>query len=337
MSAAEIIKAERVGAVEPERFTVARTVRAAAAASADEAEFVRRARREGLLVRPRYAAGREDVVVGYSAARRPVAGERPVWFGGGRLAKDLTLPRLRADWPDTPQAASAAAAEWKAARRSQRPVAPGRESREVDPALWAQHAEEVAALREALRSVPMDDVATWAKVAHETSGAFAAWSLRVEPTPGPLAATADALARSASVRAYVARPARTLPSARGASLLVASIAHGGVGTVAQTVLLRQLANTAKAMYDAHQAIGQAQRAAQIAAAVRGQLAVVSAALPRDPALVRPAQAHPERPAAPLAPPPHYLSLNRPLGPVLPEDLEITRTPTSPGVDRGFER
>jgi hypothetical protein len=43
------------------------------------------------------------------------------------LARDLTLPRLRSDWPDTPQSASAAVAEWNAARRNRRQVTTGRE------------------------------------------------------------------------------------------------------------------------------------------------------------------------------------------------------------------
>lgn len=25
------------------------------------------------------------------------------WYGGGHLARDLTLPRLRREWPDSPQ------------------------------------------------------------------------------------------------------------------------------------------------------------------------------------------------------------------------------------------
>ena len=335
LTGAELAKTARVGAVEPERFTVARTVRAAAAAAADEGEFVRRARREGLLVRPRYAAGREDVVLGYSAALRPVAGERPVWFGGGRLARDLTLPRLRADWPDTPGHAAAAAAEWNAARRGRRQVAPGREAGEVDPTLWAKHTKEVTALRQQLREVPVDDVATWARVAHDSAGAFAAWSLRVEATPGPLAAAADSLARSAQVRAHRARPAdRSLPSARGASLLLASIAHGGVGTVAQAVLLRQLSNTIKAVYDAHQAAGQARRAAEIMGGLRANLRTVRAGLPEIPTTRADAQRdHQAGTTTSTRQPP------RPPGSVLPADLERARTAstTGPGTGRGFER
>jgi hypothetical protein len=117
-------------------------------------------------------------------------------------------------------------------------------------------------------------------VAKETAGAFAAWSLQVEASPGPLAATADALARSSQVRAHQARGQRAgVPSAKGAALLLASVGHGGTGTVAQAALLVQLANTAKALHDAHRAGGDARRAAEIARVVRAQLAAVSAALP----------------------------------------------------------
>jgi hypothetical protein len=59
---------------------------------ADGLGLFRRARHEGLLVRPRYAAGRTDVVTGYSVAERPRKGERAVWFGGNSLGRDLALP-----------------------------------------------------------------------------------------------------------------------------------------------------------------------------------------------------------------------------------------------------
>ena len=182
----ERASAQRRGSDELARERLARVARACAAAAVDEAEFVRRVRRAGVRVRPRYAAGRDDVVAGYSAALRPPAGQAPVWYGGGHLARDLTLPRLREPWPDTPEAAQAAVAEWGAARRNRRVVAAGREQHEPDPELWARYSDELAQLREQLRAVPADDVATWAHVARETAGAFAAWSLRVEPTPGPL-------------------------------------------------------------------------------------------------------------------------------------------------------
>ena len=173
-----------------------------------------------------------------------------MWFGGGRLARDLTLTRLRGDWTPSPAAAVAALAEWDAARHRRPVVALGRESSEPDPELWARYTAEVTALREHLRNVPCDDRAQWAIVARETAGAFAAWSHVVEgATPGPLADTARVLARSAQLRAHQVRPRPAgLPSARGAALLLASVSAGGSGTIAQTVLLRQLANTVKALH-----------------------------------------------------------------------------------------
>jgi hypothetical protein len=331
---AELEKTKRSGAAEPSRLTLARTVRGCSAAAGDEAEFVRRLRRAGLLVRPRYAAGRDDVVAGFSVAQRPPDGQPVIWYGGGHLARDLTLPRLRADWADTPDSASAAVAEWNAGRRNQRPAAAGRETTEPDPQLWERYTAEVTALREQLRSVPVEDGATWAHVARETAGAFAAWSLRVEPTPGPLAATADALARSAQLRAHQVQPRRAgLPSARGAALLLASVAHGGTGTVAQAVLLRQLANTAKALHDAHAATGQADRAAEIAATVRAQLATVTAALPAVPVHAPPTSVGQQAAGAVQLAEGGQAPLRAPGSPV-PTALDSQRTRQHTGTGRG---
>jgi len=274
--------AARNGAGEPARLTLERTVRASAAAAGDEAEFVRRLRRAGLLARPRFAAGRDDVVAGYSVALRPAASRpdaAPVFYGGGHLARDLTLPRLRTEWPDTPEHAAAAAAEWKAAGRGRPATTTGRETAEVDPALWERCARDVAAMREHLRAVPVDDVATWAHVARQTSGAFAAWSLRVEQVPGPLAEAASALASSAQVRAHRVQDALVAASspswARGAAMVLAAAAEGGDGPVGQAVLVRQLRNTVRALHDAHAAAGEVHRAEQIAVVMRAQVAALS--------------------------------------------------------------
>lgn len=175
--------AAEVSAAQP-RYVLAVKVRGCAAAAQSEAEFVRRMRREGLILRPRYADGRQDVVTGYSVAQRPQAGERPIWYGGGHLARDLALPRLRDGWPDTPSGASEAAAEWTAAKRGRRVVAPGPETREPDPQLWERQHAELGALVDRLRSVDVGDRDTWATVARQTSGALAAWSNATEERPG---------------------------------------------------------------------------------------------------------------------------------------------------------
>lgn len=254
------------------RNELARTVRACASASEDEAEFVRRMRRSGLIVRPRYADGRTDVITGYSVASRPADGSRPIWFGGGHLGRDLTLPRLREGWPDTPTGATDAAAEWSAAKRARRVVAPGREAQEPDPELWQRYTEDVRQLRERLRAVPLDDRDTWATVARQTAGAFAAWSNAIEETPGDLASAADELSKSAQTYRRPVRPERSGRAAMaGATMLLASVARGGRGTVAQVALLRQLMNLSAAVYDAVKANGQARHAEAIAVAVRERM------------------------------------------------------------------
>ncbi|WP_246262937.1 hypothetical protein [Arthrobacter mobilis] len=67
----EQARVARQGRPDIERHTLANTVRACVAAAADEAEFIRRARADHLLLRARFAAGRTDVVTGYSMAERP--------------------------------------------------------------------------------------------------------------------------------------------------------------------------------------------------------------------------------------------------------------------------
>lgn len=279
--------AARRGSVEVDAHRLERTVRAAAIASLDEGEFVRRLRRGGVLIRPRYAAGRDDVVAGYSVALRPAGEERPVWYGGGRLARDLTLPRLREGWPDSPQTAQAAVDEWRATSKNPwqyRPVAPGREESAPDPQLWDQYSRELGELRARLRDVPATDRATWAHVARETAGAFAAWSQRVETTPGPLAGTARELSRSAHIRAHQSAPKPVrMGSASGAAMILLQAATAGRGTAAEAILFRQLGRLSVALLDAHTAAGDARRAEQMSQSLRDKLAAIQERLPVVPA------------------------------------------------------
>ena len=319
------------------RWNLARKVRAAATSAEDEAEFVRRMRRQGVLVRARYAEGTTDVVTGYSVAQRPEFGERPIWFGGGSLARDLTLPRLRQDWRDDPGAAIEAAAEWNAAKRNRAPVAPGREMHEPDPQLWHEASRDLEKLREHMRSVPVDDLDTWARVARETSGAFAAWSQRVEDTPGPLAATSDALAQSAHTRRSRVRPEHTPSvSVAGTAMLLSSVATTKKPSVAQALILRQLANLAKAVTDMNRAVEDARRAQVIETAVRTQLVDVSQRMPsiEQRAQERDFREHIDRALAQQSQP-----REQPRRIVQPTDLEKAKQPAArpqdarPGVEK----
>ncbi len=285
---AELARAQRRDEPEPAKPVLGRTVRACASASTSEAEFVRRMRTEGLLVRARFASGRDDVVTGYSVAQRPSTAQRaqprdstPVWYGGGQLDKDLTLPRLREEWEDTPQSSAEAVAEWRAARR-QHPVVHGggRETIRIDSGLVERAGQDLQKWNDYLRSIPLDDRAQWARAAGRTAGVLAAWSRRVEPTPGPLAAASDALARSAQLPAHQRAPKKAgALSAGGAALIMMAASSATDTTVAYTVVLRQVMKAGEAIRDAHQAAGDAQRAAQVTNVIRTQLAAVHAQLP----------------------------------------------------------
>lgn len=337
------------------RDLLALKVRAASTASESEAEFVRRMRRSGLLVRPRFADGRGDVVTGYSVAERPQAGERPIWYGGGHLGRDLTLPRLRDGWPDTPTGATEAAAEWTAAKRGRRIVAPGREAHEPDPQLWQARNAELAELVEKLRSVPVDDRDTWATVARQTSGALAAWSNATEDTPGDLAAASEALSRSAQTYRRTVRPQQAGTVAiSGAAMLLASAARGGQGAVAQAAMVRQLLRLTQAVHDAVAAGQQERQARLLAEDTRARLVRVREALPKPiegGQAVAPsgeAAATLERPEAALDPEAQAMldrlragqgrSAAEAASPV-PNKLERakTRQITTPGAERGPER
>lgn len=99
---AEAEKAHRNGRPETPRTVLRHRVEAAAAAARTEREFFAGLATRGALVRLRYSTQRPDEVTGYAVAladdRAP--GDGPVWFGGGKLAADLTLPKLRKRWTD---------------------------------------------------------------------------------------------------------------------------------------------------------------------------------------------------------------------------------------------
>ena len=97
---AEVNKAKRLGRVLPARDELRRHVRAAAVAAANEEEFFARLGDAGVLVGKRPSLINPDEITGYSVALPGYtnADGQPVYFGGGKLARDLTLPKLRQRW-----------------------------------------------------------------------------------------------------------------------------------------------------------------------------------------------------------------------------------------------
>jgi hypothetical protein len=97
---AETERAARRGWAEPARVTQRREVCTSAAAAGSEQKFITRLRAVGVLVRERHSTVDPGQVTGY-AARLPGHTARDggvIWYGGGKLAADLTFPKLRARW-----------------------------------------------------------------------------------------------------------------------------------------------------------------------------------------------------------------------------------------------
>jgi len=296
---AETERAERGGRSEAERTELARRVRTAAVASMSEAEFVRRLRAGGVAARPRYAKGDKRVVTGYSVATEAPEGQQYLWYSGGKLAKDLSLPALRSGWSESDHGRSDAVTEWGARPHAGRgmegrhrrgaswaecaqtwgagrpPAAgAGRESELYAPATWDEAARQIAGVVAELAQVPAVDRAGWEAAANHAAGVLGALSARLEVAPGPLAAVADTLARSAQGRHREARPAATSPVTGALRSVAAVMAQAQITdetAVAWGVVLSELLRLAQAIHQAHLARGDAAAAEALAGEARAKL------------------------------------------------------------------
>jgi hypothetical protein len=243
------------------RQTLERIVRACATAAVDEPDFVARLREEGVVALARYAKGSQTEIVGYAVALRTARGEPLVPIGGGRLARDLTLPRLRAQWPEV--ASDVIADAWRnPSKRTRQP--PG-------PVLAERCVSELDALRERLRDVDPRDEATWAHVARDAAGILSAWSLRTEPQPGALAAAARSLSGTATIRAARGDRRRWhgAPARHTAELLL-----GSRRARTSRGLVREVALLTERLGEMHAAANQAQRAFELEVAAAAQIDAV---------------------------------------------------------------
>ena len=102
-SRAEAGKAARHARGEPPRLTLRRHVSTAAAGAGSGEEFFARLDQAGVLVRKRFSVTSPGQVTGYAVA---LPGDTtkdggPVWYGGGKLAADLSWPKLAQRWSPT--------------------------------------------------------------------------------------------------------------------------------------------------------------------------------------------------------------------------------------------
>jgi hypothetical protein len=182
----ELNKAARQGRTVAPREELRRRVRATATVAVDENDFFNRLRREGIELRLRYSRRDPDQITGYSVALpgNTTANGDLIFHSGGKLAADLSLPRLRTRWnPD----ASLSEARRGAAR--------------LNPAFAEVYAAAAAIVRVAAARLHhgTSDAATVAAGAADVLAAMAsAWEERIG---GPLTTAAELLDRAIHQRA----------------------------------------------------------------------------------------------------------------------------------------
>ena len=285
-----------------------REVRAAAIGARTAAEFLDRLRGNGVLVRERLSERDPGQVTGYAVAwpGDRDRGGAPVWYGGGKLAADLSLPKLLTRW----QSLDGQPRRTGAGRpRGQRTAPTDQQHGQLGDAehadLWERAARTAAAATEHVRRRAGTDPDGAADAAHAAGEALTAAARLAEGVRGgPLTAAADRYDRAArDLWGRAARRTRTGTDLRATArfLTVAACAP----TDQRTQLLALLTNLA-ALVDAVAALRDTQqRTAQASAARDAAHQLRSAAVSPGRVRTDPLRSHsarrPPRTAAPRRP------------------------------------
>ncbi len=254
-------KATRLGRPEPARELLRRQVREAVSRSTSTAGFFDELRGAGLLVKERLSPATGDLT-GYAVA---VAGGdldrrgQPVYFGGGRLASDLTLPKVRARYGEAPAVRPITAPEARSAALGPAPRLTAAERERV----WAQARQAADAAANAITGHAGDPAAAadaaWAASDYLTG---AARLVAGNGKAGPLEGAARDLDRAAREQwGRIPAPSAAGQGLRAASglLLAARFVHQAE-TAHLLALLAQLAVLADAVTRMREAQGRAEQA-----------------------------------------------------------------------------
>lgn len=168
-SPADMRMSKEAGQRLSDRARLEEIVRAQALAARSEQEFVQRLREAGLRVLPRYAKGGRDKVVGYSVALKGFDRKHP-YFGGSRLARDLSLERLRQRWGRSDQGDVLAAWRGENSKTSKHRQDQKRYSRDD----WVNAGASLRGFKKRLAGVDYTDPQVLAALSHDVSGLFAA-------------------------------------------------------------------------------------------------------------------------------------------------------------------
>jgi hypothetical protein len=316
---AENEKAARRGLDEAPRVTLRRQVATAAASASSEDEFFARLDQAGVLVRKRFSVSNPGQVTGYSVV---LPGDTtkdggPVWYGGGKLAADLSWPKLRQRWTPPRVASSRLHLNLTAEERN---------------AIWDYATRAAADATAQIRNFARTDPAAAADSAWATSDtlhvAAAVLGSRI------LRQAADAYDRAGRAPyAHIPPPSQAGNQLRQAARLLSAFAYlTGDRSMTPIVLITRLAALAEAVAELRES---QQHAAQAAAALRAAERLHAATRPAPPVQQRSAlRASTAAKLAGLsfpipAAPGRYPSPPRPLGP----DSGSPRPPRKPSPPR----
>ncbi len=268
----ETQKAARRGQAEPARYTLRRSVRTAAAGAASLNQFFELLRDDGLLIRQRHSERLPGQITGYAVALPESVGPggKPIYFSGGKLAADLTLPKLQSRWNATPPTAGATGTDdgHPAANRAGRPgsdrlrLTPQERSR-----IWEQATAAAARATEHVSAAADSDPRSAADAAWAAADFLAAAARVVEGRHGgPLTAASGEYERAArELWGRIPPPSTAGQGLRAAAVLLATARFVGRNENQQLLaLLAQLA----ALTDAVTRLRENQHRAAQAAATR---------------------------------------------------------------------
>ncbi|GGM63171.1 hypothetical protein GCM10011608_55540 [Micromonospora sonchi] len=266
-TAAEQNKTRRQRRPEIPRDRLRREVRATAAAATDENDFISRLQAAGVLVRLRYSTIHPDEVTGYAVGlpdHRTSTGDT-VWYGGGRLAPDLTLPQLRRRWEPGPGTMPRVNAQ-----------DPGRPRHQYRSTVFRQAtaaADEGAHHLAAQRDTDEDGIAALAEAAADVLASTArAFEGR---KGGPLTNASETFDRAAR-ETHWRHPGRLHPATiqlRSMSRLISTVGRltnedDAVAALQLVLRLSMIADNLANLRDAQKRIHQAQAARQAAESLR---------------------------------------------------------------------
>ena len=265
----------------PDRLVLRQLVRAAAAGSSGWQDFTEQLSRQGVLLRPRMSEMTPGQITGYAVALPGRSDSAPaIWFGGGKLAPDLTLPQLQRRWRSQEQ--HAAPAEAGGARVGQpRPGAqdaggaprPGADRFGLTPqerqGLW--QAAQDAAARAAMQISATVDRGADPRLAGDAAWAAAdllavVAQLTERRAGGPYTDAARAFEHAGRSQHHT-RPLRT-PAGRRLRTATTALAAVRVALPSETRQLLQLTQQLSRLADAVARLRQTQAHAAQAAAAR---------------------------------------------------------------------